>query len=59
MWLEKVTMAVLVADPSNRSFHVYRDKAQIRILRSGDVFVAGDACPGWELSVDVAIGLVK
>ena len=51
-WLEAGSQVVLVADPKNETLRVYRTKAEIQVLRSGDTFSAGDICGDWQVSVD-------
>ena len=51
-WLQAGSKIVLVADPQNETLRVYRDKARIEILRSGDTFLAGEVCGDWQVSVD-------
>ena len=55
-WILAGSRAVLVADPANETIRVYRDTSNVQVLRSGDVFVASDACPDWTLKVDDAFG---
>jgi Uma2 family endonuclease len=51
-WLEAGSRIVLVADPTNQTLRVYRSKAQIEVLHSGEVLSCGDVCGGWKISVD-------
>jgi len=51
-WLQAGTKIVLVADPANLTLQVYQTETEIRVLRKGDTFSAGDVCPGWELTVN-------
>lgn len=51
-WLEAGSRIVLVADPGNQTLRVYRNKAQIEVLHSGEVFRSGDVCGEWTLAVD-------
>ncbi len=51
-WLEAGSSIVLVADPKNQTLRVYRSKAQIEVLHSGEELSRGDVCGGWKISVD-------
>lgn len=53
-WLSAGTRIVLVADPANTTLAVYENESEIRVLRQGDSFDAGEVCGGWQLSVDDA-----
>jgi Uma2 family endonuclease len=53
-WLNAGTLVVLVADPANAVLKSY-EPTGIRTYRKGDVFQAGSACSGWQLSVDDAL----
>jgi Uma2 family endonuclease len=52
MWLDAGTKIVLVANPSDQTLRVYRSANEIQVLRAGQVFVSGDVCGNWQLSVD-------
>ena len=58
-WLLAGTKTVLIADPANQTLSVYADVSQIRVLRAGQTFDAGDVCGGWELKVDDAFQVTK
>lgn len=51
-WLESGSKVVLVADPKNETVRVYRNKAEIQVLRSGETFTSGDVCGNWQVSVN-------
>ncbi len=51
-WLEAGSRIVLVADPVNQTLRVYKSKAQIEVLHSGEELSCGDVCGGWKISVD-------
>jgi len=51
-WLEAGSRIILVADPGNRTLRVYKSKAQIEVLRSGEEFSSGDVCGDWKISVN-------
>ena len=51
-WLNAGSKVVLVANPEDQTLRVYRTSDKIEILRCGQVFEAGDGCPGWTLPVD-------
>ncbi len=46
------TKIVLIADPVNRTLGVYESVSQIRVVRSGKIFEAGNVCGGWQPAVD-------
>ncbi len=50
-WLESGVGVVLVADPENETIYDYRSGLPRQELRSGDVFVAGNVCEGWQLEL--------
>ena len=51
-WLEAGSSVVLVADPKNQTIRVYKSKAQIDVLHSGEEFSGGDVCGDWKISVN-------
>ncbi len=51
-WLEAGSRIVLVADPRNQTLRVYKNKAQIEVLHSGEEFSSGDVCGDWKISVN-------
>ena len=51
-WLEAGTKIVLVADPRIQTLRVYRNKAQIEVLHSGEEFSSDDVCGDWKISVN-------
>jgi len=51
-WLDAGSRIVLVADPKNQTLRVYRSKAQIEVLHSGEEFSSGDVCGDWNISVN-------
>ena len=51
-WIEAGTKIVLVADPKNQTLRVYKSKAQIEVLRSGEEFASGEVCDAWIISVN-------
>ena len=51
-WLEAGSRIVLVADPINQTLRVYKSKAQIEVLHSGEEFSSGDVCGDWKISVN-------
>ena len=51
-WLEAGSRIVLVADPKNETVRIYRTKAEIQVLRSGETFSSGEVCGNWQVSVD-------
>ncbi len=51
-WLEAGSRIVLVADPVNQTLRVYKSKAQIEVLHSGEEFSSGDVCGDWKISVN-------
>ena len=51
-WLEAGSRIVLVADPGNQTLRVYKSKAQIEVLHSGEEFSSGDVCGDWKISVN-------
>lgn len=55
-WIHAGCRLVLVADPHNRTLHVYTPNSEIRLFQSGERFLAGDVCNGWYLEVDDIFG---
>jgi Uma2 family endonuclease len=51
-WLGAGSMIVLVADPKNETFRIYRSKSEIQVLHSGETFSSGSVCQNWQLSVN-------
>ena len=51
-WLEAGSRIVLVADPKNQTLRLYKSKAQIEVLHSGEAFSSGDLCGDWKVSVN-------
>ena len=51
-WLNAGSKIVLVADPSNQTLRVYKSKAHIEVLHSGEEFSSGDVCGDWKISVN-------
>ncbi len=58
-WLAAGSSAVLVADPENRTMHVYQSRKDIVVLKPGDTYHADDACPGFQLAIDDAFRLMR
>ncbi|MEL7500003.1 MAG: Uma2 family endonuclease [Planctomycetota bacterium] len=51
-WLHAGSLIVLVADPKNETLRVSRNKSEIKVLHSGEVFNSGEVCNDWKLAVD-------
>jgi Uma2 family endonuclease len=51
-WLNAGSLIVLVADPKNETLRVYRNKSEIQVLHSGEIFSSGEACKNWQLAVN-------
>jgi len=58
-WINAGSRIVLVVDPVNLTIHVYESNTEIRLLRSGGEFRAGDVCGDWRLQVDDAFHTAK
>ena len=56
-WLAAGTRIVLVADPADLSLRVYERGGEVRVLKRGDTFDAGEVCRHWTLDVDDAFQL--
>ena len=51
-WLSAGSQIVLVADPKNETFRVYRSKSEIQVLHAGETFASGEVCKDWQLAVN-------
>jgi Uma2 family endonuclease len=51
LWLECGCRLVLLVDPQNENAHTYRSRHEIKVYRRDETLDAGDAVPGWSVTV--------